>query len=103
MREYVNNGISYVVGCNAADNWRLIGLSEAESTWVHLKDYPSCHVVIGIDKVEIEELEYARELIMKHTRKAPRTAGIVYSKIRDIKRGSKVGEVIVKKGGSIMN
>ena len=87
----------------AVENWKLIGLSERESTWVHLRDYASAHVVIEIDKVEIEELEYARDLILKNTRKAPRTAGIVYSKIRDIKRGSKVGSVILKRGGSIMN
>ena len=102
MKYYNNKGISYVVGSSASDNWKLIGLSEQESTWVHLSGYPSCHVVIEIDKVEIGELEYARELIMKHTSKAPRTAGIVYSKVRDIKRGSTVGSVIVKKGGSMM-
>jgi hypothetical protein len=103
MKYYVNKGISYVLGSSAAENWKLIGLSERESTWVHLMDYASAHVVIEIDKVEKEELEYARELILNHTMKAPRTAGIVYSKIRDIKRGSNVGSVILKRGGSIMN
>ena len=97
MKKYVNKGISYIVGSDSEDNWRIIGLAERESYWVHLKGYASCHVIIEIDEVEQEDLEYARELILLNTSKAPRTAEIVYSKVKNIKRGSKVGEVIIKK------
>ncbi len=97
MKTYVNKGISYIVGSNAEDNWRIIGLADPESTWVHLSNEASCHVIIEIDKVLPEELEYARELILLNTKKASRTAEIVYSKVKDIKRGGKVGEVIIKR------
>ncbi len=97
MKTYVNKGIEYVLGENAEDNWRIIGLAEKDFTWVHLSDYPSAHVIVKIDKVEQEELEYARELILLNTKKASRTAEIVYSKVRDIKRGGKEGEVIIKR------
>jgi hypothetical protein len=96
MKTYVNKGIEYVLGESAYDNWRIIGIADPDSTWVHLSNYASCHVIIGIDKIEQEELEYARELILSKMKKAPRTAKIIYSKVKDIKRGSKVGEVIVK-------
>ncbi len=96
MKTYKNKGIEYIMGSNAEENWKIIGLAEREDYWVHLRDYPSAHIIVKIDKIEQEELEYARELILKNTRKAPRTAEIVYSKVRNIKRGGKVGEVIVK-------
>lgn len=97
MKTYVNKGISYSVGCNAEENWKLIGLADKEEYWVHLKGYTSAHVIIHIDKVLPDDIEYAHELILNHTKKAPRAAEVIYSKVKNIKKGSKVGEVIIIK------
>ena len=97
MKHYINNGISYTVGCNAEESWKIIGDAKKDDQWVHLDGYPSAHVIIHIDKVLKEELEYAKQLILDQTKKAPKTAKIIYSEVSKIKRGGKVGEVIVCK------
>lgn len=71
--------------------------SGREEYWVHLRDYPSAHVIIHIESLLEGDLEYAREIILSQTRKAPRTAEIVYSRVGKLKRGSRVGEVIICK------
>ncbi len=96
MKSYIFNGINFTLGCNAEENWKIIGTADKTDYWVHLDGYPSAHVIIHIDKVLNEDLEYAKKLILDQTKKAPDTAKIVYSQVKNIKRGSKVGEVIIR-------
>jgi hypothetical protein len=42
-----------------------------------------------------DELDYARELILAQTPKASRLSNIVYAEVRRLRRGSKVGEVVI--------
>ncbi len=96
MKTFIFNEIKYTLGCNAEENWKIISDADKDDYWVHLDGYSSAHVIIHIDKVLNDDLEYARQLILDQTKKAPKTAQIVYSQVKNIKKGSKVGEVIIK-------
>lgn len=92
-------GIIFSLGCNATDNWKLLGAAEKSWWWVHLAgDTPSAHVIIQSELEPIqEELEFARQLILDQTPKAPRSSEIVWAQVKRLRRGDKVGEVIIKR------
>lgn len=96
-RTFEHNRTTYILGQDALDNWAIIADADKSWWWVHLSDVPSAHVIIQIDVPPLpEELEYARQLILAQTPKAPRHAQIVHAEVRRLRRGSKPGEVIIK-------
>jgi predicted ribosome quality control (RQC) complex YloA/Tae2 family protein len=96
MKLYTLNRTEFTVGCNAAENWALLSKADKNHYWVHLDEVASAHCIIHHDEPLDEEFEYARQLILEQTKKAPRNAKIVYARVRQLKRGNKVGEVLVK-------
>jgi hypothetical protein len=96
-KRFQKNGTTYVLGLSAEDNWRILAAADKSWWWVHLEGCPSAHVIIEIDVEPLpEELEYSRQLILKQTTKAPRHSHIVHAEVRRLRRGSKVGEVIIR-------
>ena len=97
-RTFEHNRTTYILGLNALDNWAILAAAEKSWWWVHLADVPSAHVIIQIDVPPLpEELEFARQLILAQTPKAPLKSQIVTSEVRHLRRGSKPGEVILKR------
>jgi predicted ribosome quality control (RQC) complex YloA/Tae2 family protein len=96
MKQFTFNGTTFTLGTNAEENWSILSTADKDHYWVHLSDVPSAHVIVHVDDVLPEELEYARQLILMQTKKAKPTATILWAKVRQLKRGSKPGEVIVK-------
>ena len=97
MKSYTLNRTEFTLGCNAAENWSLLSTADKNHYWVHLDDVPSAHCIIHDDEPLAEEFEFARQLILEQTKKAPRNAKIVYARVRQLKRGNNVGEVILPK------
>lgn len=95
MKSFTLNRTQFTVGCNAAENWALLSKADKNHYWVHLDDAASAHCIIHDDEPLAEEFEFARQLILDQTKKASRNAKIVYARVRHLKRGDKVGEVIV--------
>jgi predicted ribosome quality control (RQC) complex YloA/Tae2 family protein len=98
MKSFLQNSVEFRLGTNAEENWALLGRADKTDWWVHLADHPSAHVIIATDDPLPEDLQYAKQLILQQTKKAPTTASIVYAQVKYVKRGSKPGEVIVKPG-----
>jgi predicted ribosome quality control (RQC) complex YloA/Tae2 family protein len=99
MKSFVYNNIPFILGLSALENWDILAKAEKDYWWIHLDDHASAHVIIETDiDLIAEELEFARQLLLQQTPKAPKTARCVYSQVRWIKRGSKPGEVVVKPG-----
>ena len=94
------NNLTFHVGTSALENWSL--LSKAKNRdwwWIHLASHASAHVLVETDVEPVaEELEFARQCILTQTPKAPRSARCVYAQRCWIKRGSAVGEVVIKAG-----
>ena len=44
--------VTYLVGDNARDNHSIIDAANERDTWVHLKDIPSCHVIVQVPSAE---------------------------------------------------
>lgn len=95
MKTFTFNNTSFTLGTNSDENWSLLSIAEKDHFWVHLDNFPSAHVIIHVDSPLSSEFEYARELILQQTKKAPRTAKIITVQVKFLKRGSKSGEVII--------
>ena len=101
MKHFVFHNIPFVLGTSALENWQILSKAEKDHWWVHLDDLPSAHVIVETDAPLIaEELDFAKQLILNQTPKAPNTSRCVYAQVRWVKRGSVLGEVLVKSGKS---
>jgi predicted ribosome quality control (RQC) complex YloA/Tae2 family protein len=96
MKTVVFEGIQFVLGQSATENWAILAVAERNFTWAHLADYASAHVIIETDEPTARDLEYARQLILAQTKKAPAHAKLITAPVHSVKRGSKVGEVLLK-------
>jgi hypothetical protein len=95
-KRFEKAGTTYILGLNAEDNWRILAAADKSWWWVHLEGAPSAHVIIEIDVEPLQdELDFAKELILNQTPKAPRLSNIVYAEVRRLRRGTKVGEVVI--------
>lgn len=106
MKVYNLGDTIFKVGQNAQENWNLIrqclelGNSKElgkEFLWFHLDEFPSAHVVICHEKPNHEEINYACELVMQHSKHSKFSKKIIYTKIKNLKLGPEVGSVIFRK------
>ena len=115
MKVYSLGSTLFKVGQNAQENWDLVRecLNEKEITnskdsknpignskeflWFHLDEFPSAHVVIENEEPSYEEINYACELVIQHSKHSRFSKKIIYTKIKNLKLGSDVGSVIFKK------
>ena len=90
-------GTTFKVGQSAQENWALIAAADKSYYWLHLSDVASAHVIIEVDvEPTAEEITYAIDLCRQQTPKAPAGAGHICTQVRNLKLGSKPGQVIVK-------
>lgn len=55
-----------VIGKNKNENIKIIQSSESDDLWFHLKDYPSCHIVVhGKRLLTISELYEVGWMVVK--------------------------------------
>ncbi len=85
-----------MLGQSAKENWAILAAAEKDYTWAHLDNYASAHVILETDAPTAADLEFARQLILQQTPKAPQTAKLISAPVRNVKRGSVPGEVILK-------
>lgn len=95
--------LHFYVGRNSKSNWELLGSSNDNDIWVHLKDYPSCYVIIKQKKnilITSDYITYAGKLCclyskIKHSNK--KTASINYIECKHVKKGKSSGQAILLK------
>lgn len=98
------------IGNNAQDNWDLIDESDELDIWFHLDEYPSTHIILKtngeklktIDKqiIFICACECKNRTNIKDTKKGDKIK-VIYTEIKNIKKGIEVGSVYSKKTKSI--
>jgi predicted ribosome quality control (RQC) complex YloA/Tae2 family protein len=97
MKEFFDeNKTVYWLGRNAQDNWDIIKKAEKNWLWIHLDKFPSGHVIIckDFDTVTKEELNYGCMLCLDNSKyKIMRNIGIVYTEIKNLKRGFSSGSI----------
>lgn len=94
------------VGTNAKENWTLIDNSYPDDLWFHLDDFASAHVVISQDTCAQEEIIYLNQIIVlaanycktnSKNGKNLHKVKIVYTEIKNLKKGKEVGSVFISK------
>jgi predicted ribosome quality control (RQC) complex YloA/Tae2 family protein len=93
----------FVVGKSAEENWKIISEANKDYYWVHADGAPSAHIIIEIDIPLTEELQYACELCKQQTKKIQKSSiKFVATQIKNIKFGSKPGEVYFKNNSNLI-
>jgi predicted ribosome quality control (RQC) complex YloA/Tae2 family protein len=89
-----------IVGKNAADNWNIIKQSHPEFWWFHLNKYPSAHVILQDKCVKPQKslLIKCAKLCKENSklRDSNQKISVIYSKIKNVRLGKNVGEVVTK-------
>jgi len=88
--------VKYIVGRNAADNWRIIEEADGYDLWVHLQDQPSCNVIIENTKeLTKDHILYGCNLCKEFSKinGKRKTVRLSVLERRHIKKGKCVGEV----------
>jgi predicted ribosome quality control (RQC) complex YloA/Tae2 family protein len=96
------NKISFIVGKSAEDNWNIISKANKDYYWIHAYNVPSSHIIIETDKPLEDEIKYACYLCIEHTKKLNNSTSFILTQIKNIKFGSKVGEVKFKNISNIV-
>ena len=110
MKVYSLGSTVFKVGKNAQENWDLVRecLNDSSNTignskelgkeflWFHLDEFPSAHVVICNEEPNHEEINYACELVIQHSKHSRFSKKIIYTKIKNLKLGSEIGSVIFR-------
>ena len=112
MKKIIYNDIEYCIGQTAKENWELLETLQQENSdyiWFHLNSFPSPYVIMKSDLMEISEQSHSDYLIYGATLCRDNTKyrnlkdlKICYTRLKKLKRGSKVGEVIIKGKTSII-
>lgn len=58
MKTIIYNNIPIIFGKNAQENWDLLS-KNPNFTWLHLKSFLSCHVIIESTSISPNLLKYA--------------------------------------------
>jgi len=93
------------IGQNAKENWNLIEKSEPNNLWFHLDEFPSAHVILSTNSL-FELTDYHNQIISiasnycksysKYSKNLPKVK-IVYTQIKNLKKGKEIGSVIISK------
>lgn len=96
MKIELFNGVELIIGQSAQENWNIINF-DSDFIWLHLKAYPSCHVIIKDNNPDKDMLQFAGELCKENTRyRNLRNLKVCYTKCNNLKKGPDVGSVIYK-------
>ena len=95
-----------LVGKSDQNNWDIIDKSSQNDIWFHVDNQSSCHVIIQTDgnlKVERNVIKEAASLCKngskaRNSRKVP----IIFTLVKNIKKGDKPGSVTARKTQTIV-
>ena len=107
MKVYELDNIKYNVGENAKDNWDIIDNAKQNYVWFHLDSFSSPHVIMEKSLIHIKKdktlksekvyLLYGAELCKKYSKyKNYTNIKVMYTNIKNVKKGSKIGQVNIK-------
>jgi predicted ribosome quality control (RQC) complex YloA/Tae2 family protein len=115
MKQFLFEEVSFILGSNSKENWRILEDAEDHDTWVHLHDHPSPYVIIKKQSSEVEthELDYAGMLCKSHSKlKDVERVKMTFLKVRYVVKGKRSGEAkllrapdvkLIRSYGSIPN
>jgi predicted ribosome quality control (RQC) complex YloA/Tae2 family protein len=105
--EYNDQIFQINIGQTAEENWKLIDNANQNDLWFHIKNNPSCHVIIntnGLNKVDRRVIVKGACVCKENSSKfkSLKKIEIIYTQIKNIKKTNKVGSVITSNTKSII-
>lgn len=105
----IDSNIDFIVGCDAADNMKILNEAMLTDIWFHIDGYPSAHVIAKIpvkksfDKKQLFRIIKQGASICKEVSKfaSQKNVKIVYTKVNDVIPTEKEGTVVVSKAKTI--
>jgi predicted ribosome quality control (RQC) complex YloA/Tae2 family protein len=99
--KFIKDNYILYLGENAQENWDLLK-NDKSSMWLHLNNFPSGHCIITkscLDKNYNKQIiMYGAQLIKEHSKyKNLKNIKVVYTELKNVKKGEVIGEVIIKK------
>ena len=89
------------VGESAEENWKLLKSSSQKDIWFHLDKHSSPYVIIKNDfknHMSMSTLKYAAMLCKSHSKmKNVNKVNVIYTQVKNLKKGKEVGSVIANK------
>ncbi len=96
MKTIYFDNIPIIIGKNAQENWDLLS-KNPNFTWLHLKSFPSCHVIIESNSISTPLLEFAATECKNNTKyRNLSNLKISYTLISNIKKADQIGSVTFK-------
>lgn len=99
MKEFQRNiddktVINYRLGTNAKENHQLIDEADDEDWWFHLESEPSGHCIVERIEIDNSDVIFASQIVKDNSsRKNKKSAPIIYTQIKNIKKTKNPGEV----------
>lgn len=93
---------TYWVGTSAQNNWDIITQSKQNDLWFHLHGKASAHVILKTNK-EIKDIpkkvlyHCAQECKNNSKFKNFKSLKVIYTEIKNVKKGTVIGQVCTKK------
>jgi predicted ribosome quality control (RQC) complex YloA/Tae2 family protein len=88
-----------LVGGNAKENWDILRQAKKGYTFFHLSSFPSCYVILQTEEdVDQDILERCAQICLENTKyRHLKNVYVDCSKVENVKKGEKVGEIYYKK------
>ena len=84
------------IGKNAAENWEIFEEAGEEDIWVHLKSFPSPHVIIKEEDINEKNILEASNLCKNSSKfKSLKNIKIVNCKVKYLQKGDTTGVIII--------
>lgn len=106
MKKVDYEGISFLIGQNANDNWNLLSTSNQKWIWFHLDKFSSPYVILTKSLIELksEKLEKswndyilkACHLCKENSKYKNITVKVIYTNVKNVSKGNIIGEAIIK-------
>ena len=84
------------IGKDAAENWKIFDEADEEDVWVHLKSFPSPHVILKEENISEKNILEASHLCKDSSKfKNLKNIKIVNCKVKYLQKGDVVGTIIM--------
>ena len=98
---FTYNNVEYLIyiGKDKMENWSLIDAAAESDIWFHVKDVPSCHVILKcsskLKEVPRAVLSHCGVLCRQNSGKSNPNSEIIYTSVKNVKKGVHEGSVVV--------
>lgn len=100
---YIQN-FQYILGNSAEENWEILDLSQEYHILFHLQSFPSCYLILNCDNPNLEIIKKCAEICLENTKyKNLKNVYVDYTKIKNVKKGDKIGELIYTSNRQVKN